>query len=200
MSSFDDLLNELDAAPTEKTEEENPLRNDCLRRLVDLSKQLEKIALILDPSEKKHPLNGQTVPAEARAKLKGLVNELMQVQGDLQKIEESLLTPVIDPVPSASDDQMDSPAPLREPLPPPTLDEPQNTSPFPPPQEIKIDPVALAALDQEKKDFAAYKLQWETVFSADSAQRAAHPEVQAYYEQMETYFIEKERHLTSLSK
>lgn len=198
MSSFDDLLSELDAAPPEKQTEENPLRNDCLRRLVDLSKNLEKIALILDPSEKKHPLHGQTVPAEARGNLKTLVNELMQVQGDLQKIEESLLTPESEHSLSAEPtESIPSPEITPVPTPPPVVEEPLIPAA---PAAPSIDPVLQAEFDKEKTDFSAYKSQWETVFTADPAQRAAHPEVQAYYDQMEAYFLEKAKHLTAEAK
>jgi hypothetical protein len=104
LSSFDDLLSELDGpSATPGQDREDPLRASCLKQLVELSTRLEKVAQILDPSESKHPLFQQTIPAEQRAHLKQLVGELMRVQGELQKIEESLLqegTPPSSEIPS----------------------------------------------------------------------------------------------------
>ena len=207
LSSFDDLLSELDTSPAGPSEKEDPLRSDCLKRLVDLSKQLEKIAIVLDPSEKKHPLHGLTVPTEARAKLKNLVNELMVVQGELQKAEEALLEPApqdgsqmlhAEETPRTESSTVEPITEVRH-LPEILADaitKPSIDSITPP----EIDLNQKAELERERAEFAAYKSQWETFFAADPLKRDAHPEVAAYYKQMEAYFAEKESLLTHSAK
>lgn len=224
LSSFDDLLSELDApSGTPGQEREDPLRTNCLKQLVDLSGRLEKVAQILDPSESKHPLFKQTIPAEQRSHLKQLVGELMRVQGELQKIEESLLadsapplnepaqakdeerpqeqtSPAAEPVSvstSSTSDQTTSQKPVAE-L-PTTVVEPEPIIPplaqtQPTATEPK-PPLKDESLEKEQQEFSAYKAQWEAAFTQDPSLRAAHPEVAAYYEQMEAYFREKEQHL-----
>ncbi len=205
LSSFDDLLSELDAPATAEKPQEDPLRGDCLRRLVEASKAIEKIAQVLDPSEKKHPLFGQTVPAAERAQLKGVVGRLMQKQKELQQLEETLLAPTQEPtprmegVPSSPSPSDPIPAPAAEPRPEPaseaTTTSPHEEMPAPPRLEPTPPvPVPAAAPDPERVAFEAYKHQWETVFADDPAQRLAHPEVAAYYQQMEAYFAQKQTH------
>ncbi len=63
-----------------------------------------------------------------------------------------------------------------------------------PPAVAPTVPVPAAAPDPERVAFEAYKHQWETVFADDPAQRLAHPEVAAYYQQMEAYFAQKQTH------
>lgn len=282
-SPFDDLLKEFDddtLAP--RRPPEDPLRGENLQKLLALSKKLEAIAKMLDPSDAKHPLNGQTVPEEARARLKSLVNQLMTIQDTLHEIEKALLEeqvaaeaapPEHPPTRDRFDDlerppfadreeqlpprrrpptdqpfldepdRFARPRPLREPptetssiqkttdsppstgtqpppLPheddpldappiatvaaPPNAREPsKETEPLPEPNEIEHPsptttppspppiPHDHLHLEKEKQEFAAYKTKWEDVFTADPSQRAAHPEVQQYYDQMEAYFHEK---------
>lgn len=204
LSSFDDLLSELDAPATAEKPQEDPLRGDCLRRLVEASKAIEKVAQVLDPSEKKHPLFEQTVPAAERAQLKGVVGRLMQKQKELQQLEETLLAPTPDPTPP-TEDAPSSPFP-SDPIPTPAADpeppdEPTAASPheqMPAPAHVEQDPPAPVPAtpvpDPERVAFEAYKHQWETVFADDPAQRLAHPEVAAYYQQMEAYFAQKQPH------
>ncbi len=91
-SPFDDLLKEFDDdALGPRRPPEDPLRGENLQKLLALSKKLEGIAKTLDPSDAKHPLNGQTVPEAARIRLKALVGELMRVQEALHGIEKGLL-------------------------------------------------------------------------------------------------------------
>ena len=52
-------------------------------------------------------------------------------------------------------------------------------------------------LEQEKQAFEAYKASWEQVFRTDPSQRAAHPEVQQYYDQMEKCFQEKMAYIST---
>ncbi len=296
-SPFDDLLKEFDddVLSTPRRPPEDPLRGENLQKLLTLSKKLEAIAKTLDPSDAKHPLSGQTVPEEARTRLKALVSELMSVQETLHEIEKNLLEaqaatetaspdapahrdPFADlgaPLPPRRGDRAPSPegeelpsrrpsfprdeifsnatapfptsnekplsdlmenhpsmelekdrAPMRrsEPTSIPPLEDPLDGGPTPL-TEISKDPTlpktetaptkqtdppsssTLPAppvitpdhlhLEKEKRDFEAYKAGWEQVFTADPTQRAAHPEVQHYFEQMEAYFHEKMAYLST---
>lgn len=296
-SPFDDLLKEFDddvlSAPRHPPED--PLRGENLQKLLALSKKLEAIAKMLDPSDTKHPLNGQTVPEEARARLKALVSELMSVQETLHSIEKNLLEPQAttetatpaaptnhdpfadldapflprrgdrarfpegeEPISHSSSsprdeirsketdpflasneksrsDLSENPpsmelerdrAPIRqsEPMSKPPLEDVHDEERMPltkisrettfpqtktaqtrqteppsgptPPAPPAITPDHLH-LEKERHDFETYKAGWEQVFAADPSQRAAHPEVQQYYDQMETYFKEKMAYLST---
>ncbi len=285
-SPFDDLLKEFgDDAPALRRPPEDPLRGENLQKLLALSKKLEAVAKTLDPSDAKHPLNGQSVPEEARGRLKSLVSQLMDVQDALHTIEKTLLEeqvaeeitpaerplnrdpfddfgatplparegyPPLDrrpqrdepfppepdpfsrqrpfpeeiadvpprhrgnePAPSANEperpslDALDAITPSgapamaseekapseQNPLPPPIKTQPSTTADLPtPPPPIHHD---HAHLEQEKQAFETYKADWERVFAADPAQRAAHPEVQQYYDQMEAYFREKKAYINA---
>lgn len=64
---------------------------------------------------------------------------------------------------------------------------------------VAVEPVAPATpsitqakLTQEKEAFLKYKAQWDAAFAADQSLRDQHPEVLAYYQQMEAYFQQAE--------
>lgn len=52
-------------------------------------------------------------------------------------------------------------------------------------------PVPTETRDPERTAFELYKTQWDAAFTQDSTLKEKHPEVLAYYEQMEKYFREK---------
>ncbi len=190
-SPFDDLLRELDELPSASKEPaSDPTRVQALQKLMEASKLLESIAAGLDPSDPKHPLHGLTLPDEAKRGLQAVVERLMLIQDELNAMEQALVEPSAEPRPPETPNL---PAP-EKPTPPPATPAP---SPEPaPPSEAYIS--AKAALESEKATFATYKQQWEAAFAADPAQRIAHPEVLAYYELMEKYFIDQEAYLKTL--
>ncbi len=177
-SSFDELLAELDKTPPAQ---EDPAKTEAMRKLMDASKHLEKIATILDPSDVKHMLHGLSLPPEARARLQEVVKHLMTIQHTLETLEQNLLgEKAIAPetVPEAV---------ITEPV---ALQEVPTSEEAAPPEPPHVEPVQ----DPERIAFEAYKTQWEAVFAADPLLKEQHPEVLAYYTQMETYFREKELH------
>lgn len=191
-SPFDDLLRELDGLPSASKEPgSDATRAQALQKLMEASKLLESIAAGLDPSDPKHPLHGLTLPDEAKHGLQAIVERLMSIQDELNAMEQQLVEPSTE-APS-SEAPATPPAPSK-PTPPTPAPAP---SPEPvPPSEAYVS--AKAALETEKAAFASYKQQWEAAFAADPAQRIAHPEVLAYYDQMEKYFIDQEAYLKTL--
>ncbi len=135
---------------------------------MDASKLLETVAASLDPSDPKHPLHGVTLPDSARQRLQAIIQRLVHVQGELNAIEGTLLGNEQPPAAEA------------------------------PPERSAAYVAAKTKLDREQAAFNAYKQQWEAVFAADPAQREAHPEVLAYYTQMETYFADHDTYLKTL--
>ena len=227
-SPFDDLLKEFDDPLNDSPDKpmQDPLRDENLELLMKLSKKIEAVAATLDPSGPKHPLYQQIIPEEARPRLKDVIGGLMDIQGDLHEIEKNLLeeSPTKDserampPASSMPESHEDAPAkdlpfvsPTEEksssveraplnPLPIDTPKEPVKESPAPLPSLTQPSPSPEhLALEKEKEDFEAYKTTWEQVFAQDPAQRLAHPEVAAYYTQMQTYFQEKEAYLKQIS-
>lgn len=216
-SPFDDLLKEFDeplGGPEDKPPED-PLRGENLELLMKLSKKIEGVAATLDPSGPKHPLHNQQLPEEARLRLKNVINGLMDVQGELHEIEKDLLEE-IDPKEAPPEPSPDAPlprsmrgtdskkesfkeelsSPEEKPIPVSLSEDAPPSVPVPPPEPISITPSPdLVLLEKEKHDFDTYKAKWEHVFTEDPAQRLAHPEVAAYYTQMEAYFHEKEAYL-----
>lgn len=191
-SPFDDLLRELDELPSDsKGPGSDTTRTQALQKLMEASKLLESIAAGLDPSDPKHPLHGLTLPDEAKHGLQAIVERLMSIQDELNAMEQQLVEPATE-APS-SEAPVAPPTPTKPTLPPAA----PAPSPQPaPPSEAYVS--AKAALETEKATFASYKQQWEAAFAADPAQRIAHPEVLAYYDQMEKYFIDQEAYLKSL--
>lgn len=171
-SPFDDLLRELDELPSGSSPSGAPPQDEsreiALQKLMDASKLLETIAVSLDPSDPKHPLHGVPLPDHARQRLQAIIQRLVHAQGELNAIESALLG--------------DKPPPIAE----------------VPPERSAAYVAAKTKLDAERAAFDTYKQQWEAVFAADPAQRDAHPEVLAYYTQMETYFTDHEAYLKTL--
>lgn len=191
-SPFDDLLRELDGLPSDsKGPIPDATRTQALQKLMEASKLLESIAAGLDPSDPKHPLHGLTLPDEAKHGLQAIVERLMSIQDELNAMEQQLVEPSTEALPSE--------APATPPA--PTKPTPPAATPAPSPQPTAPSEAyvkANAALETEKATFAAYRQQWEATFAADPAQRIAHPEVLAYYDQMEKYFIDQEAYLKTL--
>lgn len=141
-----------------------------MQKLLDASKLLETVAASLDPSDPKHPLHGVTLPEEAKRRLQAIVQRLVVVQQQLNEIEGEILGES------------------------PTQDTPSSTPPGPSAAFL----AAKVQLEEERKTFDAYKQQWEAVFAADPSQREVHPEVIAYYKQMEQYFVDHESYIKTL--
>lgn len=223
-SPFDDLLRELDelpsASPAAPPRDEN--KEIAMQKLMDASKLLEAVAASLDPSDPKHPLHGVTLPDEAKRRLQSIVQHLVGIQQQLNEIEGEILdvgAALSMEAPLEHDDLLPprslehappsiptSDTPPQEPMPiasaQPTKPAPASPTPPPPPPTLSGPSDAYLAaktkLDEERNAFDAYKQQWETVFTADPTQRDAHPEVLAYYKQMEQYFIDHEAYLKTL--
>lgn len=223
-SPFDDLLRELDelpsASPAAPPRDQN--KEIAMQKLMDASKLLETVAASLDPSDPKHPLHGVTLPDEAKRRLQSIVQHLVGIQQQLNEIEGEILDEGQAQGKAAppSHEELSLPNPLENDLPPlPKSDTlshaPEQTIQTPPTSPAPVPPTSppppaapsgpsaayLAAktkLDEERKAFDAYKQQWEAVFATDPTQRDGHPEVLAYYKQMEQYFIDHEAYLKTL--
>ena len=189
-STFDDLLRELDTTAS-PTKPEDPARHEAMRTLMDASKLLEKIATLLDPSDAKHPLHGASLPDASRVQLQALVKHLIAIQTQLETLEHALIeepTPVAQE-PVLAEEQASEPTAESAPIAqePPLVEE-QLAVPTP-------EPIP----DQERATFDAYRAQWDAAFSADPSLKEKHPDVLAYYTQMETYFQEKALHQAKIS-